>query len=156
MKSEEEVRRAIDQYADMVTRLCLLRLKSRADSEDVFQEVFLKYAMFRGEFTSAEHEKAWLIRVTLNACRDSLRSAFRTKTVPLELLGEQAAPEQRAVLSEMLALPQKYRDVLYLHDYEGYTAAETGEILGKKENTVYSLLSRGRELLRRAMTGGDA
>ena len=98
-----------------------------------------------------------MIRVTVNACKDLLKSLFRRKTVSLEVLSEEAASissEQHATLEAVLALPEKYKDVIYLHYYEGYNAREIGRILKKKENTVYSLLSRGRELLRQEL-GGD-
>ena len=110
--------RAIEQYADTVKRICVLHLKNHADTEDVFQTVFLKYALSPVVFESAEHEKAWIIRVTLNACRDLLRRFFRSRTVSLEELTDQPAPlepEHRAVLQAVLALPAPYRDVVYLH-----------------------------------------
>ena len=157
MCTEQETSRAIELYSDMIRRICLLHLKNHAETEDVFQEVFLKYVLRGAVFESVEHERAWLIRVTVNACKDLLKSLFRRKTVSLEVLSEEAASissEQHATLEAVLALPEKYKDVIYLHYYEGYNAREIGRILKKKENTVYSLLSRGRELLRQEL-GGD-
>lgn len=157
MRSEEEAARAIERYGDMVRRLCLVHLKNPADTEDIFQNVFLKYVLSPVVFESAEHEKAWLIRVTLNACKDLVKSFFRSRTVPLEELLDQPAPlleEHREVLEAVLALPPKYRDAVYLHYYEGYTAAEIGKLLGKNTNTVYTLLNRAREQLRETL-GGD-
>ena len=157
MCTEQETSRAIELYSDMIRRICLLHLKNHADTEDVFQEVFLKYVLRGAVFESVEHKRAWLIRVTVNACKDLLKSLFRRKTVSLEVLSEEAASissEQHATLEAVLALPEKYKDVIYLHYYEGYNAREIGRILKKKENTVYSLLSRGRELLRQEL-GGD-
>ena len=81
----------MDAYADLVRRLCLVRLKSREDTEDIFQTVFLKYLQHTKPFANAEHEKAWFIQVTLNACRDLLRFWARRPTVPLEALAAQAA-----------------------------------------------------------------
>ena len=141
----------------MVRRLCLVHLKNPADTEDIFQNVFLKYVLSPVVFESPEHEKAWLIRVTINACKDLVKSFFRSRTVPLEELLDQPAPlseERREVLEAVLALPQKYRDAVYLHYYEGYTAAEIGKLLGKNTNTVYTLLTRAREQLRETL-GGD-
>ena len=157
MRSEEEVVRAMDTYADLVRRLCLVRLKSREDTEDIFQTVFLKYLQQDRPFESPEHEKAWFIRVTLNACRDLLRSWLRHTAVSLEALAAQAAPEpeDRTVLEAVLSLPQKYRDAVYLHYYEGYSAPEIGDLLGKNPNTVYTLLTRARALLREKL-GGEA
>ena len=157
MSGEEEAARAIERYGDMVRRLCLVHLKNPADTEDIFQNVFLKYVLSPVVFESPEHEKAWLIRVTLNACRDLVKSFFRSRTVPLEELLDQPAPlleEHREVLEAVLALPRKYRDAVYLHYYEGYTAAEIGKLLGKNTNTVYTLLTRAREQLRETL-GGD-
>lgn len=157
MRGEEEAARAIERYGDMVRRLCLVHLKNPADTEDIFQNVFLKYVLSPVVFESPEHEKAWLIRVTLNACRDLVKSFFRSRTVPLEELLDQPAPlseEHREVLEAVLALPQKYRDAVYLHYYEGYTAAEIGKLLGKNTNTVYTLLTRARGQLRKTL-GGD-
>lgn len=157
MRSEEEINTVIEQYADTVKRICIVHLKNHADTEDIFQTVFLKYALSSAVFENTEHEKAWFIRVTINACRDLLRSFFRSRTVPLDVLADQEAPsfaDNREVLDAVLSLPAKYRDVVYLHYYEGYTAPQIGEILGKKTNTVYTLLTRAREQLRRLL-GGD-
>lgn len=157
MRSEEEAARAIERYGDMVRRLCLVHLKNPADTEDIFQNVFLKYVLSPVVFESPEHEKAWLIRVTINACRDLVKGFFRSRTVPLEELLDQPAPlleEHREVLEAVLALPRKYRDAVYLHYYEGYTAPEIGRLLGKNVNTIYTLLTRSKELLRQGL-GGD-
>lgn len=156
MRSEEEANRAVERYADMVRRLCFVHLKNEADTEDIFQTVFLKYVLYRGEFESEEHEKAWFIRVTVNACRDLLRSFFRSRTVPQEELEGVAAElpqERREVLDAVLSLPAKYRDAVYLHYYEGYTAPEIGKLIGKNTNTVYTLLTRARQLLREKLGG---
>ena len=157
MRSEREVSRAIERYSDTVRRICFLHLKNYADTEDIFQTVFLKYALYSGTFESAEHEKAWLIRVTVNAFHDLLKSFARRNTVSMELLTEEAAagnPENGEVLQAVLSLPKKYKDVIYLHYYEGYSAVEIAKMLGKNENTVYSLLSRARGLLK-DMLGGE-
>ena len=157
MQSEQEANRAIELYSDMIRKICMLHLKNYADTEDIFQTVFMKYLLHTAPFESEEHEKAWFIRVTVNACKDLLKSFFRRNAVPLEELSEQAAalPEQdREVLEAVLALPSKYKDVVYLHYYEGYSAAEIGRILNKNVNTVYTLLSRAREQVKQTL-GGD-
>ena len=146
----------MDRYADMVRRLCLIHVKNLADSEDVFQTVFVKYVLSSAVFENDEHEKAWFIRVTINACRDLLRSFFRSRTVPLEELIDLPAEESdtKEVLGAVLELPEKYRDVVYLHYFEGYTALEIGQLTKKNVNTVYSLLTRSKKLLREKL-GGD-
>lgn len=158
MRSEEEARRAIDRYADLVRRLCMIHLKNDSDTEDIFQTVFLKYVLSSASFESPEHEKAWFIRVTINACKDLLKSFFRKHTVSLDQVLDQPAPledRHREVLEAVLSLPPNYKDVVYLHYYEGYTAPEIGHILGKNVNTIYTLLGRARGLLKETL-GGEA
>ena len=154
MRSEEEASRAIDLYGDTVKRICMIHLKNYADTEDIFQTVFLKYVLKSHEFHSTDHEKAWIIRVTINACRDLLKSFFHSRTLPLDSLREkpgEPAPDHSDVLEAVLALPSKYKDVIYLYYYEEYSAEEIGQILRKNKNTVYTLLNRGRQLLRSSL-----
>lgn len=157
MRSQQEVSRAIDLYSDSIRRVCMIYLKNRADTEDIFQTVFLKYALDTTIFDSPDHEKAWLLRVTINSCKDLCKSFFRNRTVSLDTLLDQpsfASSETSEVLEAVLSLPQKYKTVIYLHYYEGYTAPEIGKILGKKVNTVYTLLTRARNMLKDKL-GGD-
>lgn len=157
MRSEEEVSRVIEEYADTVKRVCFLYLKNYADTEDIFQRVFLKYALSSAVFKNSEHEKAWFIRVSINECKDLLKSFFCKNTVPLEEALQQIHTdnnENLEVMEAVLKLPEKYRNVIYLHYYEGYSAPQIGEILSKNVNTVYTLLTRARELLKKEL-GGD-
>lgn len=156
MRSEYEVNQAIERYADTVRRLCMIHLKNYADTEDIFQTVFLKYALCSAAFESPKHENAWFVRVTLNACKDLLKSVCRSRTVSLETLTE--LPEQvdqshREVLEAVLALPEKYRIAIYLHYYEGYTAPEISKLMRKNVNSVYTLLNRGKMMLKEALEG---
>lgn len=157
MRSEEEVGRAIDKYADMVRRICMLHLKNDADTEDIFQTVFMKYVLEPTVFESEDHEKAWLIRVTVNACKDLIKSFFRSHTQPLEdaLACAEVREDHREVLEAVLALPEKYKDVIYLHYFEGYSAVEISGILRKNVNTIYTLLRRAKDLLRDRLGGGQ-
>ena len=104
-------------YADMVRRICFVHLKNRHDTEDVFQNVYMKYLLYESTFESAEHEKAWFVRVTINACTDWLRALSRRKWVPLDVLAEESTEldhSSKEVLEAVLKLPEKYRDVIYL------------------------------------------
>lgn len=135
----------------------MIQLKSYADTEDIFQTVFLKYVLSSVAFENEEHEKAWFIRVTINACKDLLKSFFHRHVTSLDEILErpvQMREDHREVLEAVLSLPQKYREVVYLHYYEGYTAPEISRILGKKVNTIYTLLTRSRQMLREKL-GGD-
>lgn len=159
MRSEEEVNAAVERYSDTIRRICMIYLKNYADTEDIFQTVFLKYILSEDAFENGEHEKAWFIRVTINACKDLLKNIFRSHFVSLERVMDMAQPpnmssEYREVLKAVLSLPQKYRDVTYLHYYEEYTAPEISNILGKNVNTVYTLLTRSRQMLKERL-GGD-
>ena len=157
MRSEQEAIRAIERYSDTVRRLYLLHLKNDADTEDIFQTVFLKYVLSSVSFQDEEHEKAWFIRVTINACKDLLKSFFRSHTVSLEEVMEQPAqlsPDHRDVLDAVLSLPPKYRNVVYLHYFEDYTAPQISRILHKNVNTIYTLLTRSKQMLRERL-GGD-
>lgn len=121
MRNEQEVNRAVEEYSDMIRRLCMIHLKNYADTEDIFQTVFLKYVLSSVVFENKEHEKAWFIRVTINACKDLLKSFFRSRITSLDEILEQAADmqeENKEVLEAVLSLPSKYRDVVYLHYYE--------------------------------------
>lgn len=158
MRSECEVNRAIELYADTVRRLCMVHLKNSADTEDIFQTVFLKYVLSSVSFENEEHEKAWFIRVTINACRDMLRNLFRKRTISLDEVMEQPAvlaADHREVLEAVLSLPEKYRQVIYLHYYEEYSAPEISKILGKNVNTVYTLLTRSKKLLKEKLGGNE-
>ena len=154
MRSEEQVTKAIAQYSDTVKRICFVHLKNEADTQDIFQTVFLKYALSQVEFESPEHEKAWLIRVAINACKDLLKSFFRTHTVSLDEADykeEVPGEDYSEVMEALLRLPEKYRRVIYLHYYEEYTAPQISKILGKNVNTVYTLLARAKNLLRKEL-----
>lgn len=156
MKSTADVNRVMEAYADMVRRICFVHLKNRHDTEDVFQNVYMKYMLYEGSFESTEHEKAWFVRVTINACTDWLRSLSRKKWIPLDALAEESATlddSSKEILEVILKLPEKYRDVIYFFYYEEYTAVEIAKILGKKENTVYTWLSRAKDILREKLGG---
>ena len=129
MRQEQEVNRAIERYADTVRRLCMVHLKNRADTEDIFQTVFLKYVLSSVSFESEEHEKAWIIRVTINACKDLLKSFYRRRTVSLDAVIEQPAllpPDNKRCWKRFYPFRPniKYKDVVSLHFYQDYTAPD--------------------------------
>ena len=117
----------------------------------------MKYALHDALFESEEHERAWLIRVAINACKDVLKGFFRSRVSPLEELHEEPfyfQEQESEILGLVFKLPENYRDVIYLHYYEGYSAVEIAKILGRKENTVYTWLSRARKMLNEWLGGG--
>lgn len=150
------MRKALNDYGDMIRRITFMHLKNYSDVEDVFQDVFLKYSLYHGEFRSKEHEKAWLIRVSINQCKDLLKSFFRKKVRTLDnvdMTSFSVTDEDKEVLDAVLRLPDKYRDVIYLYYYEGYKATEISEMLEKETNTVYTWLSRGKSALKDVLGG---
>jgi len=158
MRSEEDARRAVELYADTVRRICFMHLKKYEDVEDAFQEVFLKYILHEKAFESHAHEKAWLIRVAINVCKDILRSPFRSRVCSIEDMALEPFYYQETgneLLGCLAQLPPKYKDVLYLFYYEGYSAVEIARIMHKNENTIYTWLNRARKALKKEL-GGDS
>lgn len=175
----DELQFKIDRYGDMLFGIAYLRLTNRADAEDAVQDTFYQYLRYRKSgkgFADEEHEKAWLIRVMINVCRKCKRSAWfrhrddRTPDGSANAIGQtpngtgiaemcMSAPEEQAVCREsrerlleaVMALPVKYREVIHLFYYEDLTVKEIGRLLGRKEATVTSQLTRGRELLRKSL-----
>ena len=130
---------AVQRYSDAVYRAAYHNCSCAADAEDVVQDVFEKLLNYNGRFESEEHLKAWLLRVAINRCRDLTRAARQKDT---ELDENIPAPDDA-----VRALPENYRNAVYLHYYEGYTAAEVGRMLGAPTNTVLSWLRRARAQL---------
>lgn len=144
---------AFSQFTDTVYRVAVHNSPRHVDAEDITQSVFIKLLEYNKFFNSTEHLKAWLIRVTINLCRDELRK--NSNIVLCESpLPKDEAEKADSVLEAVRALPDNYRNAIYLHYYEGYTAKEIGKILDAKPNTVLSWLSRGRAVLKEEMIGG--
>ena len=113
MRSEAEALRAIDRYGDTVRRICLLQLKNHADTEDVFQTVFLKYVLSTAVFESEEHEKAWLFRVAINLCKNKIKYNRRREYEELSETLPYETPEDLSFVWEAVeALPIRYREVI--------------------------------------------
>lgn len=134
------------QYRDDVYRLAVSYTHSAQEAEDVCQTVFLKLMEQRA--LTPGKEKAWLMRVTANQCKNLLRSGWWKRTVPLESGPAVPPPEESGVLGAVLALEPKYRVVVYLHYYEGYSAREIGSLLGLSTTAVTTRLARAREKLK--------
>ena len=162
MRENADSTSAIKRHSDTVLRICTLYFHGRPERDDAFQETFLKYTQSDKTFADDEHVKAWLINVAANTCKDMLKRAD-AKTILLDEFDDAAQPswnaEGRPSKADELAaalqqLDGKYRIVLYLKYYEGYTAAEIAELLNMPENTVYTNLSRGRNELKEVLTNG--
>lgn len=158
MRSENEVEQALHQYGDMIRRLCFVHLQKDADVQDIFQNVFFKYAMSKKDFTSMEHEKAWLLRIAINECHSFKRRFFHQKVDLVEdfnSFGMAEQPQHPEVLYALMKLPKWYRDVIYLHHYEGYSFAEIAILLNKKENTIATWHRRAKQQVKEILGGDD-
>lgn len=147
LKDKRKTEKVVEAYSDMIMRIAYQNLKCIHEAEDVMQDVFLALINKR-KFADDEHLKAWLIRVTVNKCRDVLRKK-RRNDLPLDVAESfMLSPEHSGILEEIFELPPDDRTVIYLHYYEGYNAAEIGKILKKSENAIYIKLTRAREKLK--------
>lgn len=153
MRGEDSFSYAFNQFADTVYRVAIHNTGNASDAEDVSQEVFMKLLNNSKSFKDSEHLKAWLIRVTINLCHDRQRK-IKAESLLNEPVYDEPVSYENNVLEAVKSLPENYRNTIYLHYYEGYTAKEIGKILGAKEGTVLSWLSRGRDELRKVITGG--
>ena len=150
--TDETISRIVWQYSPMLLRLAAARLPSAADAEDAVQEAFLKLLNRRPVFQDAEHEKAWLIRVTLQRAADIRRR--KAHETPLDTGMEASDPEpapETKLLFAVRALPERYGAVIHLHYYEGYSIKEIAKLLGLPAPTVGTRLARGRERLRQML-----
>ena len=170
--SREEAERLVQTYSDLILRLSFTYLKNTEDAKDICQTVFLRLLEKPREFQSPEHERAWIIRTSVNVCKDQLKSSWRRTTVDLSAALDARAPEaeegslwttvdlsaaldarapeaeEGSLWAAVALLPPKYRTVIYLYYYEGYSANEIAQMLGEKPATVATRLSRGRDKLR--------
>ena len=140
------------RYRDDVYRLAVNYTRSLSEAEDVCQSVFLK--LLEQEDLIPGREKAWLMQVTANECRDLLRSSWWKRTVPLEEALFVAKNETDETVHLLRKLPPKYRVVLYLHYYEQYTTHEISQLLKIPTGTVSTRLSRGREQMKKLLKEG--
>lgn len=153
--ADESIEQVIDRYADMVYRLALARTQNKYDAEDVFQTVFMRYLKKAPAFSSEEHRKAWLIRVTVNCSKSIFLSPWHKNTQPLEETLSTEDSEKIELFQELNKLPQRYREVIHLFYYEDLSVAQISEILHRKESTVRTQLARGRSILKSFMKEED-
>lgn len=152
LRTDKELAELYQRHADLVYRLCYMYLKNPVDAEDAVQSVFLKLIHVQMAFNDHEHEKAWLTVTTRNYCKDVLKHWWKTRRVALDALPEVAAwngdEPSGKVLARLLSLPEKYKTVLYLYYFEEYSIKEISDMLGLKESTIQTQLSRGRKRLK--------
>ena len=146
-----EAQRLVDTYADLILRLSYTYLNHTQDAQDICQTVFLKLLEKVPAFQSPEHERAWIIRTTANACQGFAEKPLAEKPPPpwrRAAAVPAPQPEEGSLLAAVNQLPPQYRAVIYLHYYEGYSAQEIARMLRKTPSAVASLLHRGRRRLK--------
>jgi RNA polymerase sigma-70 factor (ECF subfamily) len=150
--TDKELEEVYIRHIDTVYRLCFMYMKNTTDAEDAVSTVFLKLIKSRKHFNDHEHEKAWLICTARNTCKDFLKHWWRAQRTDLESLPEIPSWDNQEkaeeVLSALLSLPEKYKTVMYLYYYEGYSIKEISGMLKRKESTLQTQLAKGRQLLK--------
>lgn len=150
---------AIEKYADMVYRIAVNQMGNQSDADDIFQEVFIKWMQHKDEFKNEVHEKAWMIRVTINQCKTMLGSSWNKKTAEFSeelenVLSYNDEMEEESELGEVIKqLPEKYRAVIHLFYYEELSIAEISHVLNEKESTIRTQLTRARRQLKKLLKG---
>lgn len=149
-----DLERVIEQYSDMVYRIALTRTGTKENAEDIYQEVFLKYSQKAPQFENTSHEKAWLIKVTINMTKNFNNSYWNKKVVNLDENVSIENPEKTGVYDAVCKLPQNYRTIIYLMYYEGYKINEISEMMRVKEGTIKTWAFRARQILKENLEGG--
>ncbi len=154
-ETKERLEQIFWDYYQLIYRVAFSQVKNHADAEDITQEVFLKIIRHDMRYQSMEHERAWIVRVTINLCRDLLKSKWHKTSVSMEEVSEAQRGScenfteiQDDMMWAVLQLPEKYRNCLYLFYYEDYSIKEIAQSLEMPENTVKTNLKRGRHALK--------
>lgn len=150
---KEYIAALLDKYGNTVMRIAYTYLKNQADAEDVTQDVFMKIIEKNPDFHDANHEKSWIIRTTINLCKNRLNLFWNKNKCSIDDIAEAACydtytSESSDVLKAVLSLADKYRIVVYMYYYEGYSTPEIAKLLGKADVTVRSTLHRARGMLK--------
>ena len=132
----------------------MTRTGTKVNAEDIFQDVFLKYSQKAKDFESENHEKAWLIRVTINLTKNFNNSSWNKKVVNLDENIKFETPEENGVYEVVCQLPQNYRTVIYLMYYEGYKIEEISSIMKVRAGTIKTWAYRARQILKEKLEGG--
>lgn len=156
-RTSGELEEVIDRYRSTVFGLALAKTGSRADAQDVFQEVFLAYYQTGKAFADEDHRKAWLLRTTLNHCKRLTTSTWRRRTVPLEEGEEETfsfqSGEENAVWQAVQELEESLRLPIYLFYFQDLSTRQIAQVLGVREGAARMRLSRGRARLRELLKG---
>lgn len=144
-----------DKYKNMLFQITMSYLGNKYDCEDVIQEAFIRLCYYAPDFEEDENEKRWLIRITINMCKNHVKSFWNRMKVPIEGLEEYYSQEnEKEIMTDIIRLPIKYKSIILLHYIEGYKISEISKILNLSESAVKMRLKRGRALLKIEMEEG--
>ncbi len=150
---ENFIQTVIDEYSNAVYKLCIIYLKNYHDAEDAVQEVFIKIIEKAPSFSSDGHKKAWIIKVTINHCKNILKRKKHETMLDDNLASYVEKFDNKEILQSIFDLPLNYRNVVYLYYYEGYSTKEISYILKKRDATIRTWLKRARDSLKEVIGG---
>lgn len=150
---QSSVQRIFHKYGESLYKICLVMLKNTHDAEDAVQDILIKYMVKKPDFDTDEYEKAWLIRVAMNHCKDRLRFKRNHPYIDIETIKTtySGQSKEHKVLEILINLPVKYKEVLILYYFEEYKCREISRMLKMTESAVKKRLERGRNLLRKEL-----
>lgn len=151
LETKDDYAQVIETFGTLVYRLCFVYLKNKPDADDAYQDVFIKLMEKKPVFNDGAHLKAWLITVTTNHCKNVLRFQRFHRSVALHEEMPAKKNEEDQIITLVMNLPLKYRNVLFLYYYEGYKTKEIAVLLKTNEATIRTRLKRGKEALRIAI-----
>ena len=164
MNREQRLSRWIDLYSDTILKTCFLYLSDRQQAEDVLQDTWIKAwkHMEDIDLKRITNEKAWLLRIAINTCKDYRRTAwFRhvdtrkaIEDLPARLVSSE--PEDRTLTLIVMDLPERYKQIILLHYFQGLTLQETADVLGQSASTAHRRLKKAEALLKDALERGEA
>jgi len=147
--TDGEMENIVNQYSNMLFKLCFTILCNNTDAEDAVSDTFFKYIVNSPIFHDSQHQKAWLIRVATNICKDMHRFRKRNHHITLDDISDYCeTKEDIDILAEVMRLPAKYKAVIYLFYIEGYQTKEIAKILSISPSTVRKRLQYGRDILK--------
>ena len=157
LRTDKELAELYERHKSTVWRVCFAYLKNTSDTEDAVQETFIRLIKSGPAFESEEHEKAWLIRTASNVCKNMLGHWWRKRESIEQFhdLPDAEKADASDVLEAVTALPDRYKTVVYLYYYEGYTGAEISKMLKKPQSTIRNHLREARIILKERLGDFD-
>lgn len=152
----QNLENTIYEYKNIVYGIAVTQLNNKHEADDIFQEVFLLYFIKQPSFDNAAAKKAWLIKATINKCRQhnySKWNRYIDKTTEPDVVATLETTDDKEIYSAVKELPYKYREAVYLHYFLGFSVNETADMIGVRDNTMSMRLSKAKKLLQKRLEG---